>query len=121
MGETIACTRYHTGVQQSRKRWERQSSVHNVVQEIDGYVALRVGHLVKDESFTLYESVGALEVRPLGKSNDKSLFAADAPKMDSGFIAKDKSHEEEYDVLRKLSPRETIGIMDQLLCFEVRL
>ena len=41
------------------------------------------------------------------------------PKMDSGYLAPGEILEDEYDVLRPLSPEETIGIMDELLCHEV--
>lgn len=41
--------------------------------------------------------------------------------MDSGFLTSGESVEHDYDVLRKLLPEEVIGIMDQLLCFEVCL
>ena len=39
--------------------------------------------------------------------------------MDSGFLNSGESAEHDYDVLRKLLPEEIIGIMDQVLCFEV--
>ena len=39
--------------------------------------------------------------------------------MDSGFLNSGESVEHDYDVLRKLLPEEVIGIMDQVLCFEV--
>lgn len=41
------------------------------------------------------------------------------PKMDSGFLAPGESLDDDYDVLRKLLPEEVIGIIDQLICFEV--
>lgn len=41
------------------------------------------------------------------------------PKMDSGFLTSGDSVEHGYDVLRELLPQEVIGIMDQMLCFEV--
>ena len=41
------------------------------------------------------------------------------PKMDSGFLTAGESVEHTYDVLRELLPTEVIGIMDQMLCFEV--
>lgn len=66
---------------------------------------LNTGQLVKDEYFTLFEAVGALEIMD--------------PKMDSGFLNSGESVEHDYDVLRKLLPEEVIGIMDQVLCFEV--
>ena len=40
--------------------------------------------------------------------------------MDNGMNTDDETAEESYDVLRELSPEEVVGIMDQLLCFEVR-
>ena len=39
--------------------------------------------------------------------------------MDSGFLNSGESVEHDYDVLRNLLPEEVIGIMDQVLCFEV--
>ena len=41
------------------------------------------------------------------------------PKMDSGFLTPGDSVEHDYDILRRLLPCEVIGIMDQMLCFEV--
>ena len=41
------------------------------------------------------------------------------PKMDSGYLQPGEALEDEYDVLRKLLPAEVLGIMDQMLCFEV--
>lgn len=46
-------------------------------------------------------------------------------KMDSGYLAPGENHakalEDDYDVMRELLPEEVVGIMDQLLCHEVRL
>ena len=41
------------------------------------------------------------------------------PKMDSGHLRSGETLEDSYDILRELLPEEIIGIMDQLLCFEV--
>ena len=41
------------------------------------------------------------------------------PKMDSGYLQPGETLEDEYDVMRKLLPEEILGIMDQMLCFEV--
>lgn len=41
--------------------------------------------------------------------------------MDSGVLAEGESLEEEYDVGRDLLPEEILGIIDQLLCLEVRV
>ena len=39
--------------------------------------------------------------------------------MDSGYLEPGETMDDDYDVLRDLSPEEVIGIMDQLLCHEV--
>ena len=39
--------------------------------------------------------------------------------MDTGFLMTGESVEHDYNVLRELLPEEVIGIMDQMLCFEV--
>lgn len=41
------------------------------------------------------------------------------PKMDSGFLNLGETLEDDYDVLRELLPEEVLGIMDQMLCYEV--
>ncbi|KAI2484895.1 amino-acid N-acetyltransferase protein [Pyrenophora tritici-repentis] len=69
------------------------------------WIALEVGQLVKDEYFTLFESIGAIEIMD--------------PKMDSGFLEPGETLEDEYDALAPLLPEELIGIMDQLLCYEM--
>ncbi|KAK0748539.1 Mak10 subunit, NatC N-terminal acetyltransferase-domain-containing protein [Apiosordaria backusii] len=66
---------------------------------------LELGELVKDGFFSLFESVGALEIMD--------------PKMDSGCLAPGESLDEDYDVGRPLSPGEVIGIIDQLFCLEM--
>ncbi|AEO71070.1 uncharacterized protein THITE_2060019, partial [Thermothielavioides terrestris NRRL 8126] len=66
---------------------------------------LEPGELVKDGYFTLFASVGALEVMD--------------PKMDSGCLAPGESLDDDYDVSRPLLPSEVIGIIDQLLSLEV--
>lgn len=40
--------------------------------------------------------------------------------MDSGYLAPGETLDDGYDVARKLLPEEVLGIMDQLLCHEVR-
>ncbi|KAI1965877.1 N-alpha-acetyltransferase, non-catalitic subunit [Ophidiomyces ophidiicola] len=40
-------------------------------------------------------------------------------KMDSGYLAPGEVLDDGYNVMRELLPAEIIGIMDQLLCFEV--
>ena len=39
--------------------------------------------------------------------------------MDSGFLHDGETLEDDYDVLRELTPEEVLGIIDQLLCLEV--
>ena len=41
------------------------------------------------------------------------------PKMDSGFLQPGETLEETFDALTPLLPAELIGIMDQLLCYEM--
>jgi hypothetical protein len=43
------------------------------------------------------------------------------PKMDSGCVESPDELEELYDVTRPLLPEEVLGIIDQLLCHEVRV
>ncbi|KUJ08475.1 amino-acid N-acetyltransferase-like protein subunit Mak10 [Mollisia scopiformis] len=71
----------------------------NAAQQLD------VGQLVKDPYFTLFESVGALEIM------DR--------KMDSGCLEPGETMEDEYDFSQSLLPEEIIGIIDQLLCHEM--
>ncbi|KAL3472293.1 Mak10 subunit, NatC N-terminal acetyltransferase-domain-containing protein [Aspergillus californicus] len=69
---------------------------------------LKTGQLVKDEYFTLFEAVGALEIMD--------------SKMDSGYLGPDENEQslnDDYDVSRQLTPEEVVGIMDELLCHEV--
>lgn len=39
--------------------------------------------------------------------------------MDSGYLAPGETFQDSYDISRKLSSAEVVGIMDQLLCHEV--
>ncbi|EER40483.1 amino-acid N-acetyltransferase subunit Mak10 [Histoplasma capsulatum H143] len=61
---------------------------------------LNTGQLVKDEFFTLFEAI-----------MDE--------KMDSGYLAPGETLDDDYDISRRLSPAEVVGIMDQLLSHEV--
>ncbi|KAI3530505.1 Mak10 subunit [Colletotrichum abscissum] len=89
---------------------------------------LAPGELVKDGFFTLFESVGALEVRGpmrgLTETMRGSLLTATQimdPKMDSGCLEAEDSLDVDYDVTRPLLPEEVLGIIDQLLCHETVL
>jgi N-alpha-acetyltransferase 35, NatC auxiliary subunit len=42
------------------------------------------------------------------------------PKMDTGYLSEGESMDDDYDVGRNLLPEEVLGIIDQLLCLEVR-
>ncbi|KAL6707119.1 N-alpha-acetyltransferase, non-catalitic subunit [Coniothyrium glycines] len=80
--------------------------VHDITEKfIRASKALEVGQLVKDEYFTLFESIGAIEIMD--------------PKMDSGYLAPGETLDDDYDTLTPLLPEELIGIMDQLLCYEM--
>lgn len=39
--------------------------------------------------------------------------------MDSGYLTAGETLDDDYNVLRELLPEEVLGIMDQMLCFEV--
>ncbi|KAE8151173.1 amino-acid N-acetyltransferase subunit Mak10 [Aspergillus avenaceus] len=70
---------------------------------------LRTGQLVKDEYFTLFEAVGALEIMD--------------SKMDSGYLGPGENDaqalEDDYDTTRELAPEQVLGVMDELLCHEM--
>jgi hypothetical protein len=85
----------------------------------DAASALKTGQLVKQDDFTLFEAVSALEVRARSIMVHARLISLKVldPKMDQGF---GEDLEDEYDVSRPLLPEEVIGIMDQTLCLEVR-
>ena len=42
--------------------------------------------------------------------------------MDSGYLGpgQDQNLEDDYDTTRDLSAEEILGVMDELLCYEVR-
>ncbi|KAH9883027.1 hypothetical protein J1614_000394 [Plenodomus biglobosus] len=83
-----------------------QPKIHDVTEKFTRACnALEVGQLVKDEYFTLFESIGAIEIMD--------------SKMDSGFLQPGETLEDDYDTLAPLLPEELIGIMDQLLCHEM--
>ncbi|KAF1814453.1 Mak10-domain-containing protein [Eremomyces bilateralis CBS 781.70] len=67
--------------------------------------ALPIGVLVKDESFPLQETVGALEIMDT--------------KMDSGALAPGEAFEDIYNAADELRPEEVLGVMDQLLRVEM--
>ncbi|KAF1834626.1 Mak10-domain-containing protein [Decorospora gaudefroyi] len=81
-----------------------QAKMHDITEKFTR-ASLEVGQLVKDEYFTLFESIGAIEIMD--------------PKMDSGFLQPGETLEDDYDTLTPLLPEELIGIMDQLLCYEM--
>ena len=58
-------------------------------------------------------------VQPLGTGTDTLRQIMD-PKMDSACNDPHNERGELYDVRRELLPDEVLGIMDQLLCHEVR-
>ncbi|KAG5932158.1 hypothetical protein E4U53_001457 [Claviceps sorghi] len=66
---------------------------------------LEPGEIVKDDYFTLFDSVAALEIMD--------------PKMDSGCVQPGEELDVLYDVSRPLQPEQVLGIMDQLLCHEM--
>ena len=97
-----------------------QSRCHIPLPRLTRVQALHTGQLVKDEYFTLFESVSALEVGPHTISNTYlTKPQIGDPKMDSGLLEPGESLLEEYDVCKELLPEAVLGIMDQMLCHEV--
>ncbi|KAJ4378829.1 N-alpha-acetyltransferase, non-catalitic subunit [Didymella sp. IMI 355093] len=83
-----------------------EPKIHDITEKfLKASDALEVGQLVKDDYFTLFESIGAIEIMD--------------PKMDSGFLEPGETLEDEYDTASSLLPEEIIGIMDQLLSYEM--
>ncbi|CAK7209415.1 N-alpha-acetyltransferase, non-catalitic subunit [Sporothrix curviconia] len=69
------------------------------------FTAAASRELVKDGYFTLFESVGALEIMD--------------PKMDSGCVSAEELVDNDQQIKRSLLPTEVVGIIDQLLCLEM--
>lgn len=68
--------------------------------------SIQTGQLVKDDDFTLLESVGALEIGD--------------PKMDSGALGPGEDLEDDFEPSQPLSAAQVIWIIDELMCREVR-
>ncbi|WPH04061.1 Hypothetical protein R9X50_00694500 [Acrodontium crateriforme] len=66
---------------------------------------LQPGQLVKDDYFTLFEAVGALEIMD--------------PKMDSGYVPPGDTFEATFDVCKGLPAAEILWIMDELFRLEI--
>ncbi|KIW99425.1 uncharacterized protein Z518_11413 [Rhinocladiella mackenziei CBS 650.93] len=71
----------------------------------DAASRLAAGNLVKDEHFTLFEAVTALEIGD--------------PKMDSGSLAFDPEIEDDFNFATTVSAEEIIWLMDELMYREV--
>ncbi|KAK5011242.1 hypothetical protein LTR28_004618 [Elasticomyces elasticus] len=67
--------------------------------------ALGEGELVKDADFTLFESVGALEIMD--------------PKMDSGFLQPGETLYDNFNVSAPLTAEQVVWVMDELFCYEM--
>ncbi|KAG9720896.1 Mak10-domain-containing protein, partial [Aureobasidium melanogenum] len=98
---------YNGGAARSSQYTPRQMHVTDITKQFsDASAELRQGQLVKDDFFTLFEAVGALEIMD--------------PKMDSGLLIPDKDAAvDNFDPLQNMLPEEIVGIMDQLLSFEM--
>ncbi|KAK0344003.1 N-alpha-acetyltransferase, non-catalitic subunit [Friedmanniomyces endolithicus] len=76
--------------------------IRDVTQEFAAAAKLlQPGQLVKDEYFTLFEAVGALEIMD--------------PKMDSGYVPPGDTLEPDFDVCKGLPAEQVLWIMDELL------
>lgn len=82
---------------------------------------LSPGELVKDEHFTLFEAVGALEVLTDVKLYGMSLMKLQIgdPKMDSGCLEEGEDPDDDFDFSRPLSEQQLVWLMDELTCREV--
>ncbi|KAK5009928.1 hypothetical protein LTR28_012695 [Elasticomyces elasticus] len=67
--------------------------------------ALGEGELIKDAEFTLFESVGALEIMD--------------PKMDSGFLQPGETLYDNFNVSAPLTAEQVVWVMDELFCYEM--
>lgn len=67
--------------------------------------SLPTGRLVKEETLSLFDTVQALEIMD--------------PKMDAGFLGPGETLKDQYDIGRDLLPEEVLGIMDQMLCYQM--
>jgi N-alpha-acetyltransferase 35, NatC auxiliary subunit len=78
------------------------------------------GVLVKEDGFTLFEAVGALEVS-VARCNYGSSDSAQIgdPKMDSGAPEAGEDLEDDFDVAQSLTAENAIWIIDELLRREV--
>ncbi|APA05992.1 hypothetical protein sscle_01g007620 [Sclerotinia sclerotiorum 1980 UF-70] len=88
------------------KLYSQGVMITNITQNFtDAAHQLKLGDLVKDPFFTLFDAVAALEIMD--------------PKMDSGYLAPGETMEDDYDFTQTLLPEEVLGIVDQLLCHEM--
>ncbi|KAL5625325.1 hypothetical protein BROUX41_005385 [Berkeleyomyces rouxiae] len=66
---------------------------------------MKPGEIIKDEQFSLFDSVAALEMMD--------------PKMDINCAEAETEPEPEFDIARDLTPQQVLGIMDQLISQEM--
>ncbi|EXJ91455.1 hypothetical protein A1O3_00003 [Capronia epimyces CBS 606.96] len=82
------------------------TQISNITRQFrDAASRLQPGKLVKDEDFTLFEAVGALEIGD--------------PKMDSGSLVFDPDLDEELGLSTVATAEETVWLMDELIRREV--
>ncbi|KAF7186545.1 N-alpha-acetyltransferase 35, NatC auxiliary subunit [Pseudocercospora fuligena] len=106
---TGAATRILQEANQMRQERQQHVPQKRIVDITDQFVGaskrLKPGELVKDEYFTLFEAVGALEIMD--------------DKMDSGFVPPGDKFEADFNPSQDLSPKQVIWIMDELLRLEM--
>ncbi|GIZ37087.1 hypothetical protein CKM354_000055000 [Cercospora kikuchii] len=112
---TAATSRLLQEAQAMMEQQQRRPSAfvsHRSVQDVTAnFIAasgqLKAGELVKDEYFTLFEAVGALEIMD--------------PKMDSGFVEPTDTFEPEWKVIDEdgINGEEALWIMDELMRLEM--
>lgn len=80
--------------------------------------------MVKDDHFSLFEAVGALEVKITKSLTRLTLLTPDQigdSKMDSGCLEPGEALEDQFDMEKEFLPDELIWLMDQMLNREVRV
>ncbi|KAK5172750.1 N-alpha-acetyltransferase, non-catalitic subunit [Saxophila tyrrhenica] len=102
MSDTVS--RLHQEAEEAKRVWTPR--VKDITQDFTtASNKLEGGQLVKDEWFTLFESVGALEIMD--------------PKMDSGYVPPDDTFEADFDPVRPLDLPEVLWVIDQIHSLEI--
>lgn len=98
-------------------------SIPAITKFVSHHADVAAGSLVKEDHFSLFEAVGALEVSILQCCICLccNLIVAQIGdvKMDSGCLQPGEAMDQEFDMRQDLLPEELIWLMDELLNREV--